>query len=123
MVFFWVKKMRSKIVNACLAFYVKAKFHAEEHASTLLFLAGFFLLFTSVEDAFAFGNRYGQICVAVLDMFENQNFGALCTACAGMGAICAAAMGGFKMAWTLVVVSIGSFVLREYYQIFFPECQ
>ena len=80
------------------------------------------LLFAGVEPAFAYdGSKYGTICNYVLDMADGP-FGAMLTAIAGIGAIVASAMGGFKAAWACVVVSVGGFILRGYLVLFFPPC-
>ena len=63
--------------------------------------------------------KYGLICRKILTLLEDD-LGALLTAMAGLGAIIASVMGGFKMAWSLLVVSIGSFVLRAYKEYWFP---
>lgn len=65
--------------------------------------------------------RYGQACNLLLGLMEGS-FGALVTVAAGVGAIIASSVGGFKMAWTLVVVAVGAFILRAYITLFFAGC-
>ena len=97
-------------------------------ANSALVLAGGFVLvsgFTSL--AFAEGDasgmgKYTTACNYLLELIEGP-FGALLTAGAGIGAIVASALGGFKMAWTLVVVAVGAFILRGYLTLFFAACQ
>ena len=67
------------------------------------------------------GKKYGELCKRVLETVEG-NFGGLLTAAAGLGAVVASAAGGFKMAWSLLVVSIGTFTLRTYQEIWFSPC-
>ncbi len=120
-----VKKMRDKLFDLSVGAFVRAKLALEDNSSLLLLAAGLVILFhgyTKGSLAYAAtGDRWGSVCNKIMTELEGD-LGSLLTACAGIGAVCAAAMGGFKMAWTLIVVSVGSFVLGEYYQIFFNEC-
>lgn len=63
----------------------------------------------------------GQACNTLLGYMEGS-FGALVAAAAGIGAIIAAAVGGFKAAWALLVVSVGAFILRSYISLFNGSC-
>ncbi|MFN8391906.1 MAG: hypothetical protein U0136_16575 [Bdellovibrionota bacterium] len=83
-----------------------------------------FIAFGSAESAYAFDDsKFGVICGRTIGYIEG-GFGALMSAIAGIGAIIASASGGFRMAWALVVVSIGAFILHEYVDIFFSGlCQ
>lgn len=67
------------------------------------------------------GKKYGVICTRILETVEGK-FGSLLTAAAGLGALVSSAAGGFKMAWSLLVVAIGSFTLRTYQEIWFAKC-
>ena len=88
----------------------------------LLLMGTALLLSAGVDPALAYdGQKYGTICNSVLDMADGP-FGAMLTAIAGIGAIVASAMGGFKAAWACVVVSVGGFILRGYVLLFFPQC-
>lgn len=93
-------------------------------ALSFLVLASLVVLATS-DTAFAQGQtnhpRYNQACNLLLGLMEGS-FGALVTVAAGVGAIIASSVGGFKMAWTLVVVAVGAFILRAYVTLFFAGC-
>jgi hypothetical protein len=65
------------------------------------------------------GKKFGDICKKVLEAHDDGGYGSLLTAMAGMGAILASAMGGFKVAWSLLVVAIGSFILNSYKDLWF----
>lgn len=66
------------------------------------------------DNAFAFDDaKYKAVCKAAMDYIEGD-FGALLTAVAGTGAIVASAIGGFKTAWSLLVVAVGAFILRNF---------
>lgn len=57
--------------------------------------------------------KYTTVCQNAMKYLEGD-FGALLTALAGIGAIVASAVGGFKVAWSLLVVAVGAFILREF---------
>ncbi len=59
---------------------------------------------------------------SILLAYMETGFGALVAAATGIGAIVAAAVGGFKAAWSLLVVSIGAFILRAYITLFNTGC-
>ena len=67
------------------------------------------------------GQKFGNVCGQVLSMLQG-GFGSMLTAAAGVGAIIASAAGGFKVAWALIVVSVGSFILKAYVELFFAPC-
>jgi len=73
------------------------------------------------ENAYAGAGSFGGACAKMLLLVEGA-FGALVAAVAGVAAILAAALGGFKMAWSLVVVSIGAFILRSWILLFQGSC-
>lgn len=68
------------------------------------------------------GGNPTQACSRVLGYIEG-GFGALVATGAGLGAIVAASLGGFKAAWALLVVSIGCFILRSYLTLFHAGCR
>ena len=109
--------------NSCIGLSLTA----ERHANTILFVLGIFLVcFGAAGAVYAQGDifglgRYNTACSYLLGFIEGP-FGALVTVGAGIGAIIAAAVGGFKMAWTLVVVAIGAFILRAWITLFFAPC-
>ena len=74
------------------------------------------------ETAYAFDDqRYKTVCQKVINLFEGP-FGAMLTAAAGVGAVVCSAMGGFKMAWACLVVSVSAFIMRSYVTLFFDTC-
>ena len=64
------------------------------------------------------GQKFGDICRQFLES-HRTGYGSLLTAISGLGAIIASAMGGFKAAWGLLVVAIGSFILNTYKDLWF----
>jgi hypothetical protein len=76
------------------------------------------------DNAFAYDDSlWGDACGRVLAYIQG-GFGGLLSAVAGIGAIVASAAGGFRMAWALIVVSVGAYILGEYIDIFFKGmCQ
>ena len=60
-------------------------------------------------------------CDRILGYIEG-GFGSLVAAAAGLAAIIAAAVGGFKAAWALLVVGVGSFIVRSYITLFLSPC-
>ncbi len=117
-----------KIRNFTIAAYVKTKCFVEYQSTWLLLLIGLVILSHSfAELSLAAGGGYDgaaykEVCKRAITQMEGP-VGAVVAAAAGVGAIVAASLGGFRMAWTLVVVSIGSFILGEYYLIFLPSCE
>ena len=112
-------------------FCIRLTLEAEKHANLLLLVLGIGLIVSgSMELSLAQDagggeggdtERYDQACNRLLGLLEGP-FGALVTVAAGVGAVIASAVGGFKMAWTLVVVSVGAFILRSYVTLFFKAC-
>lgn len=112
------KKISSMFNNACIGVSVKST----ETQKAILFLLGGVLFFTAGADSAHAGvGSFGQACNKMLMLIEGA-FGALVAAAAGVAAIVAAALGGFKMAWALVVVAVGSFILRAFITIFNGVC-
>lgn len=70
----------------------------------------------------AVGGSPKQACSRLLGFIEG-GFGALVATAAGIGVIIAAASGGFRAAWCLLVVSVGCFILRSYLTLFLPPCR
>lgn len=109
--------------NSCVGLSLSV----ERNANTLLFALGVLLLSVGTAGAvFAQGDTtggglYQAACGFLLGFIEGP-FGALITVGAGIGAIIASAVGGFKMAWTLVVVAVGAFILRAWITLFFAAC-
>ena len=109
--------------ETCTRLYLRGYSLVESHGNSILFLLGLALIFDGGQNfAHAYNQqKYGEVCNNVLTLVEGQ-FGALMTAIAGVGAVVASAMGGFKMAWACLVVSVGSFILKNYVNLFFEEC-
>lgn len=117
-----VSGLKGVINTICVRGWLKSQQNLERNAELILFAVGIALLcYSNAELAHAGSGSFGVACNKVLQLIEGT-FGALVCAVAGVAAILAAAMGGFKMAWTLVVVSVGSFILRTYVGLFNGEC-
>lgn len=67
-----------------------------------------------------YGNAV-QACSRNVGYLEG-GFGTLVASAAGIGAIISAAVGGFKAAWTLFVVSVGCFIMRTFLYLFLTGC-
>ena len=77
----------------------------------------------TTQDAFAQNNGNPlKACQELLSYIEGV-FASLVAAAAGLGAIIASAVGGFKAAWGLLVVSIGAFILRSFIGVFLAQCK
>ena len=118
----WVR-LRDQVSEKLAGAYIRSQQWCETHPLTLLFLLGLVVLIdASIEPAEAYdGKKFKTICKNATDLAKGQ-FGAMLTAIAGIGAIVSSAMGGFKMAWACLVVSVGSFVLKGYITLFFNDC-
>lgn len=88
---------------------------------TLVVVLTVLLVASMPSSAYAGSGSYGQACNGILSLVEGT-FGALITAGAGIGAIIASAVGGFKQAWSLLVVGVGAFILRAYITLFNGDC-
>ncbi len=117
-----VNRVRGLINSFCIQSWVRSEKLLRSHSDLLLLALGVGLIFSGTTQlAAAEGGTFAQACGRVLGLAEGA-FGALVCAVAGVAAVVAAAMGGFKMAWTLIVVSVGSFILRSYVSIFNGSC-
>jgi hypothetical protein len=120
--FVMVSRLRGVIDAYCIRGWVRSEKALQRHADLMLFTLGVGLIFIGTTQlAMAEGGTFSQACGRILGLAEGA-FGALVCAVAGVAAVVAAAMGGFKMAWTLIVVSVGSFILRSYVSIFNGTC-
>lgn len=82
----------------------------------------FLVLTLSQQDAHAYdGKRYGKLCKDILEELAGD-MGSMFASIAGVGAVVASAMGGMKMAWSLVIVSIGAYLLETYQELWFDKC-
>ena len=121
-VFAKLSQLRGLYQNVCILSAVKSRETLERHSQLAMFLLGLVLLYTGGSElAHAGQGSYAMACNRMLSLIEGT-FGALVTAVAGVAAIVAAAMGGFKMAWSLIVVAVGSFILRSYVGLFNGGC-
>ena len=112
-----MKKLVSKYNESCMRAYLLS-----DGQKAIVYTLGLsIVMFATPENAHAGSGSYGQACNKLLGLIEGA-FGALVAAAAGVAAIIAAALGGFKMAWSLVVVAIGSFVLRSFITLFNGAC-
>lgn len=94
-----------------------------KNPNTICALLGVILLFGGAHEAYAAnGGTPKEACNELLSYVEG-GFASLVAAAAGLGAIIASAVGGFKAAWGLLVVSIGAFILRSYIGVFLAKCQ
>ena len=64
--------------------------------------------------------RFTNAANAILTYLEGS-FGALVMACAGIGAILSAAFGQYRAALSLLVVSLGAFIIRSVISTFFND--
>ena len=105
-----------RLVLISQAIHVKLVIDPEHVVARLLSLLAFavILILLMNEPAVAYtDDKFKTVCQSAMDYLEG-GFGALLTAVAGTGAIVASALGGFKTAWSLLVVAIGSFILRNF---------
>ena len=111
-------KISKYYIESCIRFI----FCPSRCQRAILGAFGVFLI-TSVlaGNAYAGAGSFGVACSKMLLLVEGA-FGAMVAAVAGVAAILAAALGGFKMAWSLVVVSIGAFILRSWILLFQGSC-
>ena len=118
-------KMTERLSTAYQNAGISITLWAERNANTLLFWFGVLLVglgTTNLAHAQSNNVLYYEACIRLLGLVEGP-FGALVTVAAGVGAIISSAVGGFKTAWTLVVVAVGAFILRAYVSLFFGGCQ
>ena len=101
----------------------------EAHARAVLFIAGVSLLALGLSaDVVAQGftnTNYNDEKIAnavnAIMMYLEGSFGALIMAASGIGAIMSAAFGQYKAALSLMVVAVGSFILRSLIGTFFND--
>jgi hypothetical protein len=107
--------------------YLQQQSRRHQLDSALLYIIGIAILAMGLNDA-----SYAQRSInyndqrlieainAVLTYLEGS-FGALVMVCAGIGAILSAAFGQYKASLGLLVVAIGSFILRSLMSTFFND--
>ena len=114
--------IKKNIHSVCILSYLSTRKFLMDNANALLFFGGVILLYGGLQEVVhADSGGYQEACGRVLGLVEGS-FGALITAAAGIGAIVASAVGGFKMAWSLIVVAVGAFILRSYITLFNGPC-
>ncbi len=114
--------MRDLINKYSIWFFVKTTNSKEGRLISSVGIALFLLTLYASDDAYAYNDKkYGQVCRNLLKELDGD-FGSLLTAAAGLGAVVASAAGGFKIAWSLVVVAVGSYTLKTYQEIWFDAC-
>ncbi len=115
-------KVIEKYNQICTVATVKSASYMQKHANLVLFTFGIVLIYGAGADiAHAGRGTYADACNGLLSLVEGT-FGAMLTAAAGVAAIIAAAVGGFKFAWSLLVVAVGSFILRSFITLFNGDC-
>ena len=105
-----------------------------KHRKTIIVLATIILIIGIADLSYAqdygrlvdppdYENQEGLIGAAVgaLLRFIEGHFGALIMVVAGIGAILAASMGAYRASLGMMVVAVGSFILRALVALFFPE--
>ncbi len=111
-------RLSSYYIESCIrVIFCPSKFQR----ACLAGLGVFLITSAFAGNAYAGSGGFGAACSKMLLLVEGA-FGALVAAVAGVAAILAAALGGFKMAWSLVVVSIGAFILRAWILLFQGSC-
>ena len=117
--------MRNTLLEKINTFSVRSQIWLSSKEELFLLIFGlivFVRVLAKTQPAYAYDDSdFGNVCSQALGLIEGK-LGSLLAACAGIGAVCAAALGGFRMAWALVVVSVGSFILGDFYTVFFDPC-
>jgi hypothetical protein len=132
-----ISKLKNKYVTASQRLSAAMVAPTERHARTALFVAGVAILAAGLsQDLYAQGLGGGggslattqqvnsqriQLAVNAIMQYLEGAFGALIMAASGVGAIMAAAFGQYKAALSLMVVAVGSFILRNLITTFFND--
>jgi len=133
-----ISKLKNRYVTAAQRLSAAMVAPSEKHARTALFVAGVAILGAGLsQDLYAqpggFGGGGGlattgqvnsqriQLAVNAIMQYLEGSFGALIMAASGVGAIMAAAFGQYKAALSLMVVAVGSFILRNLINTFFND--
>jgi len=96
---------------------------------SMLLIGGLFLLFAGIsvpaEAQYVPKSRFDDERIAeaadILITYLNGSFGALIMVCSGIAAILSAAFGGYRAALSLLVVAVGSFILRSLISTWFND--
>jgi hypothetical protein len=136
-----ISKLKNRYVTAAQRLSAAMVAPSEKHARTALFVAGVAILGAGLSQdlyaqagGFVGGGGGGglattgqvnsqriQLAVSAIMQYLEGSFGALIMAASGVGAIMAAAFGQYKAALSLMVVAVGSFILRNLINTFFNE--
>ena len=133
-----ISTLKNRYVTAAQRLSAAMVAPSEKHARTALFVAGVAILGAGLsQDLYAQAGGFGgggglattgqvnsqriQIAVNAIMQYLEGSFGALIMAASGVGAIMAAAFGQYKAALSLMVVAVGSFILRNLINTFFNE--
>lgn len=127
------KKMINSSLSFCQRLGAASVCPTEKQARSVLFVAGLAVLalglshevFAAQAGAGGIQTTYNDVRIAnavnvILEYLEGS-FGALIMAAAGIGAIMSAAFGQYKAALSLMVVAVGSFILRSFMSTFFND--
>ncbi len=129
---------KAKSASLKLSQRIGAAAHApsEAHARSALFVFGVAILAVGLSAdvtaqvggggfGVAGGTKYNDFRIAnavnTIMTYLEGSFGALVMAASGIGAILSAAFGQYKAALSLMVVAVGSFILRSFISTFFND--
>jgi len=124
-----ITKMKNAYVTLGQKISAATTAPTEKHARLALFVVGVAILglgLTQDGNAANYGEttyndeRINNAVNAIMTYLEGS-FGALIMAASGIGAIMSAAFGQFKAALSLMVVAVGSFILRSLISTFFND--
>lgn len=144
-------QVKERTVHLSRLLCIKKTLFVERHANLLMFALGVLLLYHGlaelghsealpipIPDPESGGGGAGGGAIEIntielqrgtctLFFLMERSFGALLATVAGVGAVVAAAFGAFKAAWSFLVVSIASFILRSLVSMWFGvdklDCQ
>ena len=127
------------IKNAMICLYCLLKSYMLRYSDVYLFILGMLILMCGIEQLSlaaageGSGNPGGsggsgggeagkliaeQLC-KIMNLIQGP-FGALVTVVAGLAAVVTAAMGGYKLAMSCVVIACGSYIIAAFTELFFP---
>lgn len=123
-----MKTLAAKIQSAYRTTGIKAIAFVERNANSILFVVGLVILVgglhgvANAQDSYAtpeYDPSLVRSAVGNLFCLIEGAFGALIMVVSGLGAIVAAAMGAYRAAVGMLVVAVGSFILRALVSLFF----
>ena len=130
-----VSKAKSASLKLSQRLGAAAHAPSEKHARSVLFVLGVALLAVGLSAdvtaqgggglGISGGTKYNDFRIAnavnTIMTYLEGSFGALVMAASGIGAILSAAFGQYKAALSLMVVAVGSFILRSFISTFFND--